>query len=79
MMMDMTVIHIFFIITTVVAKPVMGDLYEYTFRTMQECREYVDANPQAIADAVEEIRPLISIPDDVPFKIAYGCRGKESI
>ena len=76
--MDPTIIHVFFIITTVVAKPVVGDLYERTFNTMQECREYVDANPQAITDAVEEIRPFIGIPDDVPFKVAYGCRGKES-
>ena len=77
--MDPTIIHVFFIITTVVAKPFSGDLYEHTFKTIQECREYVEANPKAIEEAIEEIRPFISIPDGVPFKVAYGCRGKESI
>jgi hypothetical protein len=76
--MDPTIIHVFFVIATAVSRPVVGDLYEHTFRTMQECREYIEANPKAIAEAVEEVRPFIGIPDGVPFKVAYGCRGQES-
>jgi hypothetical protein len=78
--MDPSIIHVFFVITTVIAKPVIGDLYEHTFNTMQECREYVEANRDLVREAVEEVRPFImSIPDGVPFTVAYGCRGKESV
>jgi hypothetical protein len=77
--MDTTVIHIFFIITTIAGRPIVGDLYEHTFSTMQECAAYVEDNKKEIAEAVEEIRPFISVPDGVPFEVAYGCRGKESI
>lgn len=77
--MDLTAVHVFFVILTVAGKPVSGDLYEHTFDTMQACREYVEANPQKIADAVEEVRPFIGIPDGVPFKVSYGCRGKDKV
>jgi hypothetical protein len=77
--MDLTIIHIFFVIATIAGKPLVGDLYEYKFDTMQQCREYVETNPQALHDAVADVLPFIGIPDGVPFKVAYGCRGKDSI
>jgi hypothetical protein len=73
----MEAIHVFAVIIAIAGPPISVDLLEHTYDTMQQCREYVEANPQAIADAVEEMRPHLGIPDDMPFKVAYGCRGKK--
>jgi hypothetical protein len=77
--MDPSAIHVFFVIAALAGPPQIGDLYEKTFGSMSECAEYVKTpeGKDSIKKSVEEIRPLLSIPDGVPFTVAYGCRGKE--
>ncbi len=70
-------IHVFFVIMMLSSKPIVGDLFEYSFDTMEHCRQYVESNPKKIAESVKEMRSFIDIPDGVPFEVAYGCRGKK--
>ena len=74
-------IHVFFVIAVLAGPPRPVDLLEKTFDTMAKCHEYVltQEGKDSIQKIIEEVRPLLSIPDGVPFTVAYGCRGKEKV